>query len=109
MLRNNIQLISYSNSIKRITHVEQIKIHKELKNRTKVSEQTTIKHIVKVCWKTMPLSIRYYTIFTILQVTPHQGDVRYSTSGGIQYLWISLMSINWTLFMTENINDRSET
>ena len=94
MLRNNIQLASYSNSIKRTTPIEQIKIYKELKNRTKVTEQITLNHIVKVCWKIMTLSIRYYTIFTIVQVTHHQGGVRYGTSGGIQYSWMSLMSIN---------------
>ena len=44
----------------------------------------------------MALSIWGYTIICVVQVTHHQGDIRYGTSWGIQCSCMSLVSLTWT-------------
>ena len=44
----------------------------------------------------MALSIRDYTIIKVIQVTQHQGDVRFRTSRVIQWSFASLISVSWT-------------
>ena len=60
----------------------------------------TVKHKAKASLKTMALSIRDYTIIQVVQVTHHQGDVRYGKARGIQcscmyLLCYSVKSPNW--------------
>ena len=44
----------------------------------------------------MALSIRDYTIIKVIQVTHHQGDVRFCRSRVIQWSFVSLISVSWT-------------
>ena len=53
----------------------------------------------------MALSIWDYTIIKEAQATHHQGDVRYSTLGGIKCSRMCLMSVTWTLFKSPGIWD----
>ena len=46
----------------------------------------------------MALRIRDYTIITVVQATHHQCDVRYTTSTGIWFLYLSLISVCSALF-----------
>ena len=41
----------------------------------------------------------------VVQATHHQGDIRYGMSRGIQCSHMSLMSVCWTFFKSENIWD----
>ena len=54
----------------------------------------------------MALSARDYTIIKVVQATHHQGNVKYGTSRGIQYSYMPLMSINWTLFRSPGLWDK---
>ena len=51
----------------------------------------------------MALSIRDYIIIKVVQVTHHQGDVRYGTSRGIQCSCMSLMSFTWTFYRSTGL------
>ena len=54
----------------------------------------------------MALKIRDYTIIKVVQVTHHQGDVRYGTSRGRKYSCMSLISITWTFFRSPDMLDK---
>ena len=51
----------------------------------------------KNAFERMALSSFDTTIMKVVQITHHQGDVRYGMSGGIQCSCMSLMSVHWTL------------
>ena len=44
-------------------------------------------------------------IINLVQVSQHQADTRYGASRGMQYSWMSLMTISWTLFMLPSFWD----
>ena len=51
----------------------------------------------------MLLSIRDYTIITVVQASHHQGDVRYGASMVIQWLCMSLISVGWALLKSPDL------
>ena len=46
----------------------------------------------------LALSIRGYRIIKAAQATHHKGDVRYGKSSGIQWSFMSIISVTFTLF-----------
>ena len=44
-------------------------------------------------------------IINLVQVSQHQADTRYGASRAMQYSWMSLMTISWTLFMLPSFWD----
>ena len=53
----------------------------------------------------MALSNFDSSIMNVVQVTHHQGDIRYGISRTIQCLYMSFMSVCWTLFKSVSIWD----
>ena len=51
----------------------------------------------------MSVSIRDYTLINVVQVSHHQGDVRYGASRSIQCSCMSLISVSWTLFKSPGL------
>ena len=47
-------------------------------------------------------------IMKVVQATPHQGDIRYGMSKGMQCSCMSLMSVCWTLSKPVSIWDSSD-
>ena len=46
-----------------------------------------------------------YTIIKVVQATHHQVDARFGTSSGINYSFMSLISVTWILFRSPGMWD----
>ena len=60
-------------------------------------------HIKQKRFEDMSVSIRDYTLIKVVQVSHHQGDIRYGASRSIHCSCMSLISVSWTLFKSPGL------
>ena len=60
-------------------------------------------HMKQRRFEDMSVRIRDYTLIKTVQVSHHQGDVRYGASRSIHCSCMSLISVSWTLFKSPGL------
>ena len=63
-------------------------------------------NIEEKCVEDKALSTKDQTILKVVQITHHQGNVRYGVTRGIQPLCVSLITVSWTLFKSPGLWDK---